>query len=181
MIGVATVAAGISGALMDRRSFLRQAAVAGSAVIAGGTAAGCSSPGPRPSEGPAPSSGKKEHDGGPPDWQALAGSLVGAVLLPGDAGYPAAGHLYNSVYTPDAAAIAQCASASDVQRCIAFARTHDVQVAAHSGGHSYGGYSSCPGLVIDVSHLQGISVGGTGAGGAATPGSERSRSGPAPS
>ena len=87
------------------------------------------------------------------------------------AGYPAAGHLYNSVYTPDAAAIAQCASASDVQRCIAFARTHDVEVAAHSGGHSYGGYSSCPGLVIDVSRLQDISIGGTGTGGVAAPGS----------
>ena len=155
---------------MDRRSFLRQAAVVGSGVVAGGTAAGCSSPGPRATEGTAPTSGEKEHDRAPPDWRALAGSLAGTVLLPGDAGYLAAGHLYNSAYTPDAAAIAQCAAVSDVQRCMAFARTHDVQVAAHSGGHSYGGYSSCPGLVIDVSHLQGISVGGTGAGGTATPG-----------
>ncbi len=156
---------------MDRRSFLRHAAVVGSGVVAGGAAAGCSSPAPHPSksEGAAASPGKKEHDGGPPDWRALAGSLVGTVLLPGDAGYPAAGHLYNSVYTPDAAAIAQCESASDVQRCIAFARTHDVQVAAHSGGHSYGGYSSCPGLVIDVSHQQGVSVGGTTTGQTAAP------------
>ena len=55
-------------------------------------------------------------------------------------------------------AIAQCESPSDVQRCIAFAREHGVEIAARSGGHSYGGYSSCPGLVIDVSQMQGISV-----------------------
>jgi hypothetical protein len=64
------------------------------------------------------------------------------------------------VYTLDAAAIARCASTSDVQRCIAFARQHDVELRAHSGGHSYGGYSSCPGLVVDVSQMQGVSAGG---------------------
>jgi FAD/FMN-containing dehydrogenase len=86
---------------------------------------------------------------------------MGTLLRPGDSGYPAAGQLYNSVYPPHAAAIAQCESVSDVQRCIAFARKHDVEMAMRSGGHSYGGYSSCPGLVIDVSPLHGISVGGT--------------------
>jgi hypothetical protein len=87
------------------------------------------------------------------------------VLLPVDAGYPAAGHLYNAVYTVDAAAIAQCASVSDVQRSLAFARHHGVELAAHSGGHSYGGYSSCPGLVIDVSQMQAVSTSGTTANG----------------
>jgi hypothetical protein len=81
------------------------------------------------------------------------------LLQPGDAAYPAAGHLYNSTYTTNAAAIAQCASVSDVQRCIRFARDHNVQLAARSGGHSYGGYSSCPGLVVDVSQLRSISTG----------------------
>ena len=46
------------------------------------------------------------------------------------------------------------------QRCLAFGREHDVEVTAHSGGHSYAGYSSCPGLVIDVSPLNAISAGG---------------------
>ncbi len=96
---------------------------------------------------------------GPSDWQTLAASLRGTLLQPGDAGYPAAGHLYNSLYTPNAAAIARCASASDVQRCIGFARTHEIELAARSGGHSYGGYSSCRGLVVDVSQMQSVSVG----------------------
>jgi FAD/FMN-containing dehydrogenase len=144
---------------MDRRSFLRGAAVAGTGVLAGGTLSGCSSSSPhRPeSESTMPSA---DHNGGPPDWQTLAASLRGTLLQPGDPGYHAAGHLYNSLYTPDAAAIAQCESTSDVQRCIAFARVHDVELAARSGGHSYGGYSSCPGLVIDVSQMQRISGGG---------------------
>ena len=36
-----------------------------------------------------------------------------------------------------------------------------MKVTAHSGGHSYAGYWSCPGLVIDVSLLNTISAGGT--------------------
>ncbi len=96
--------------------------------------------------------------GGPPDWNKLGGSLDGALLLPGDPAYLTAGHLYNALYRLDSAAIAQCASVSDVQRCIAFSRSQDVQVAVRAGGHSYGGYSSGPGLVIDVSPLHGISA-----------------------
>ena len=148
---------------MDRRSFLRGAAVAGSGLLAGSVVTACSSPGPESGEGSSDTTSTAPT--GPPDWHALAGSLSGTLLRPGDAGYPAAGHLYNAVYTVDAAAIAQCHSASDVQRCIAFARAHDVRLAAHSGGHSYGGYSSCPGLVVDVSQMQDISTGGATANG----------------
>ena len=152
---------------MDRRSFLRGAALVGSGVAAGGALAGCSSSRPRTSgaSGRSPSSTAKTGGGSvPPDWTVLARSLRGTLLEPGTSGYAAAGHLYNSVYTPNPAAIAQCSTASDVQRCIAFAREHNVEIAAHSGGHSYGGYSSCPGLVIDVSALSAISVGGAATG-----------------
>jgi FAD/FMN-containing dehydrogenase len=146
---------------MDRRSFLRGGAVVGTGLIAGGVAAGCSGPTPPTSQeggGRSPSTGPGQ---GPPDWSKLAASLVGPLLQQGDTGYAAAGHLYNSVYTQEAAAIAQCQLASDVQRCLAFAREHNVEVAARSGGHSYGGYSSCPGLVIAVANMDRVSVGGT--------------------
>ncbi len=67
--------------------------------------------------------------------------------------------LFNELLTsPQPAAIAYCANAADVQRCVAYARAHDVPLAARSGGHSYGGYSSSPGLVIDVSSLNTVSV-----------------------
>jgi hypothetical protein len=92
------------------------------------------------------------------------------LLLSTDAGYATAGHLYNSVYTQDAAAIAQCAQPSDVQRCLAFARDNNVEVVARSGGHSYGGYSTCPGLVVDVSAMDRVSVEGAAGHGLATVG-----------
>ena len=40
-----------------------------------------------------------------------------------------------------------------------------MQVAARSGGHSYAAYSSCPGLVIDLTAMDTVSVGPTGDGG----------------
>ena len=145
---------------MDRRSFLRGATVVGSGVIASGVVAGCSSPSSHSANSNGAAATSTTTGQGPPDWAKLSGSLTGTLLQPSDSGYAAAGHLYNSVYVPNAAAIAQCASAIDVQRCLAFVREHNLEVTAHSGGHSYGGYSSCPGLVIDVSPLDAISVGG---------------------
>ncbi len=142
---------------MDRRSFLRGAVLIGSGVLTAGAVGGCSSPGSSHAEGGSTTS--TGNGGGPPDWQTLATSIQGTLLRPGDSGYPVAGHLYNSLYSIDAAAIAQCQSVSDVQRCVAFARQHEVPIVAHSGGHSYGGYSSCPGLVVDVAPLQQITIG----------------------
>jgi FAD/FMN-containing dehydrogenase len=141
---------------MDRRTFLRGATVLGSGVLVGAAAAGCSTSGSH-NAGGGTSTSTTDH--GPPDWSKLAASLSGTLLLPTDSGYTAAGHLYNSVYTQQAAAIAQCQSASDIQHCLSFARDSDVQVAAHAGGHSYAAYSSCPGLVMDVTSLNDISVG----------------------
>lgn len=125
--------------------------VSGSGVIA----AGCSSGSPVSSSG-------KAHSVRPPDWEKLADALSGPLLRPGHTGYGAAAHLYNSLYSPNPAAIAQCQTASDVQRCMAFARTHNVELRARSGGHSYAAYSSCPGLVIDLSPMNGTSVSTSG-------------------
>jgi hypothetical protein len=95
----------------------------------------------------------------------LAGQLTGTVVQPGDASYGADTALYNEVYTPNPAAVALCATPSDVQRCVAFARQHGVALAARSGGHSYGGYSSCPGLVISVASMNTVSIGASTASG----------------
>ncbi len=145
---------------MDRRSFLRGAATVGSSVIAGGLAAGCADHNAARSGAGGTST---TTSGGPPTWSALAASLTGSLLLPSDSGYPAAGELYNALYTPNPAAIAECISVSDVQHCLAFAQEHNVAVTARAGGHSYGGYSTCPGLVINVSGLNAVSMGATSA------------------
>jgi FAD/FMN-containing dehydrogenase len=142
---------------MDRRSFLRAVGGLGSAALAAGAAAGCSN-GNTPPAPPA-----RSRQPAAPNWQDLADSLHGDLLRPADPGYAAAGHLYNALYTPQSAATALCQSASDVQRCIAFARRHGLELAAHSGGHSYAGYSTCSGLVIDVSRLDSVKTPGVGA------------------
>ncbi|MEU2339850.1 FAD-binding protein [Streptomyces sp. NPDC013172] len=44
--------------------------------------------------------------------------------------------------------------------CVNFARTSSVRLALRSGGHCYAGYSTGPGLVLDVSSLNAAAVGG---------------------
>jgi FAD/FMN-containing dehydrogenase len=57
-------------------------------------------------------------------------------------------------------AIARCASADDVRACIAFARRSGIAITPRSGGHSFGGWSGGPGLVVDVGSLASIDVRG---------------------
>jgi FAD/FMN-containing dehydrogenase len=154
-------------AAMDRRGFLRRAgtatAVLGTTALVGAAAACSSHPGQPHS---ATGSTTTTRSGGTsttdttagPQWSVLAGTLTGTLVVPGDATYPNSALLYNEVFSPQPAAIAYCANAVDVQRCVAYARDHGVQLAARSGGHSYGGYSSCPGLVIDVSSLNAVAL-----------------------
>jgi FAD/FMN-containing dehydrogenase len=56
------------------------------------------------------------------------------------------------------AGIAYCAIPADVSACLAFVRRFGVPIAARSGGHSYGGWSTTSGLVIDVSRMSGVTV-----------------------
>ena len=97
------------------------------------------------------------------DWAALAGHLNGRLSLPATPTYRTDLELYDPQYdNVRPAAIAFCANATDVARCIGFARDHALAVAARSGGHSYAGYSTTTGLVIDVSLMSGVtSSGGT--------------------
>ena len=79
--------------------------------------------------------------------------LTGHVVVPSDAAYASSAELFNELHPSAPAAIAYCATVTDVQRCLGYARDHGVALAARSGGHSYAGYSSCPGLMVDVSAL----------------------------
>ena len=55
-------------------------------------------------------------------------------------------------------AVVYCESAADVSRTILWARQNGVRIAGRSGGHSYAGYSTTTGVVIDVSRLSSITV-----------------------
>src|SRR5712692_4531185 len=57
------------------------------------------------------------------------------------------------------AAIARCATVTDVATCVEFARTADMVVAIRGGGHNIAGNAVCDeGLVIDLSLMKQISV-----------------------
>jgi len=141
------------GQPIDRRQLFRRVGVLAAATAPAILLGGCT----RGEQPPPPSVATTS--GGPPDWDALAASLSGSLVVPSDAAYPSAKLLFDTRFDDLApAAIAFCGSPSDVQRCVEFARRTGVQLAARSGGHSYAGYSSCPGLVVDVTPMSDVAV-----------------------
>lgn len=94
------------------------------------------------------------------DWDRLRHHLRGRLVLPSDADYSTSKQLYLVQFDDTSPrAIAYCASAADVALCLGFAQDNAVPVVARSGGHSAGGYSTTPGLVIDVSGLDSVTLG----------------------
>jgi FAD/FMN-containing dehydrogenase len=90
----------------------------------------------------------------------LSDHLQGELVLPADAGYPAAKLVFTAQFDGiNPQAIAYCGSVADVALCLGFAQDNALPFAARSGGHSAGGYSMSPGLVIDVSRLNSITLG----------------------
>ncbi|MFC1420163.1 FAD-dependent oxidoreductase [Streptacidiphilus cavernicola] len=95
----------------------------------------------------------------PADWTALAKDLDGLLIRPGDSRYSSARRLFQPRFDSLApSGVAYVAGAQDVATCLAFARKHNVPVTARSGGHSYAGWSSGSGLVLDVGRLAGVST-----------------------
>ncbi|MGH3733415.1 MAG: FAD-binding oxidoreductase [Acidimicrobiales bacterium] len=143
-----------------RREFLRHAAgggvIATAALAASLALDGCASEESKGAEQTTTTSL------GPPqsrDWAALAASLTGSLVLPSSGSYDSDRLLYNSKFTDlHPQGIAYCDGPDDVARCVDFATGHEIATSARSGGHSYAGYSSCDGLVIDVSRLSSITV-----------------------
>ena len=142
------------GRFLDRRGFLQLGAVAGAAAGAA-LLGGCGA------ESPTPTTTTSTTTLGPPvaaDWRSLASSLRGSPVLSTNPAWQLDRLLYNSKFDPRPLAIAYCSTPDDVARCLHFATSREVPFAARSGGHSYGGYSSAPGLVIDVSGMSRIAV-----------------------
>ena len=146
-----------------RAVLLSAAAVGGAGAVAAviqaarsGTPRGTGGSGP---SGPAPGGtpyGHRTHPGpSAADWTALGRDLSPAALIrPGEQGYRRARLLFDPRFDHlRQAGIAYCRSADDVSACLAFARRFAVPVAARSGGHSYAGWSSTSGLIVDVTQL----------------------------
>ncbi|SDO12492.1 FAD-binding oxidoreductase [Actinacidiphila guanduensis] len=93
-------------------------------------------------------------------WARLARHLQGRLVRPGDSSYALAAQLELGNFDhvrPQA--VAYCTSAQDVSLALRFAQDHALAPAVRSGGHSYGGYSTGGGLLVDVSGLDSVTVG----------------------
>jgi len=164
---------------MDRRRFL---GITGAGVISaisgcGGGGNGSGSPPVPPaalsnsssSNNLPPSSDTSSNSGQPSgsaasptdaDWRALAAGMQGTLVLPDNASYEQARVAFNCRYDSiRAQAVARCANADDVSEVLAFVRKYGLTVTPRCGGHSYGGYSTCAGVVIDVNMMNAIQVG----------------------
>nr|BFD87887.1 FAD-binding oxidoreductase [Streptomyces sp. Xyl84] len=94
-------------------------------------------------------------------WSRLDRHLTGDLVLPSDARYATARQLDLMQFDTIAPqAVAYCADARDAALCLAFAQQNGLAPAVRSGGHSAAGYSTGTGLVVDVSRLDSVRVGG---------------------
>jgi len=93
------------------------------------------------------------------DWSDLSRALRGTLVRPNSQAYPTARQLFNPRFdNVFPAAIAYCASPADVAACLAFARRFRLPLAPRSGGHSYAGYSTTTGLVLDMTPMSSVVV-----------------------
>ncbi len=155
-----------------RRAVLLSAAAAGGAGAVAAVIQATRSGTPQPAAGSGPSGsapggaqhGHRAHPGpSAADWTALRRDLSPAMLIrPGEQGYRRARLLFDPRFDHlRPAGIAYCRSAADVSACLAFARRFAVPVAARSGGHSYAGWSSTSGLIVDVTQLASFQADGS--------------------
>jgi FAD/FMN-containing dehydrogenase len=151
---------------VKRRAFLGAAAGGVAAIAVGPAVAEAAVPSPRSPITTAArrSIGIGARSAGPTaaDWAALAHDLKGTLVRPGDRSYTVDSYLFDPRFDGiHPAGIAYVDNAPDIATCLAFVRKFGVKFAARSGGHSYAGYSSSTGLIIDVENLRGVQVSGT--------------------
>lgn len=94
-----------------------------------------------------------------PDLTDLRRALRGDLVLPDDPGYDAARLVANSRF--DGArpvAVAEVADGEDVRAVVDFARDRGLRPIPRGGGHSFAGYSTGDGLVVDLGRLDTVEV-----------------------
>jgi FAD/FMN-containing dehydrogenase len=89
----------------------------------------------------------------------LRSRLNGTLMLPGDSGYGPASAPANGRYLDiRPAAVARCADEADVVTCVDWCTENGVAPVGRGGGHSYAGYSTTTGLLIDIRRLNSVHV-----------------------
>lgn len=93
-------------------------------------------------------------------WASLEQALTGDLMLPGETGYEGARKLasaqFDSIYPQ---AVAYCETEQDVSTCLRFAQDNGIHLAVRSGGHSYGGWSTTEGLVLNLTRMKHVVAG----------------------
>lgn len=93
------------------------------------------------------------------NWSGLQGSFQGSIALPGSDEYERVRKPFIARFDDmKPAAVALCATDEDATAALGFARRHGIEFAVRSGGHCFAGFSSSPGLVIDVSPMSAVEV-----------------------
>jgi FAD/FMN-containing dehydrogenase len=91
--------------------------------------------------------------------EALAATLRGPLIQPGDPGYDAARTVWNARIDRRPALIVRCAGAADVIAGVTFAREHGLLLAIKGGGHNIAGTAVCDdGLLLDLSSMTSIRI-----------------------
>jgi FAD/FMN-containing dehydrogenase len=91
----------------------------------------------------------------------LARLVSGPVIVPGSSGYGPARLVYNERFDGvRPLAIVRVQDVRDVQAVVRWAQRTGVAIAPRSGGHSYAGWSTGTGVVVDLGRLRGIRVDG---------------------
>ncbi|MBA0051246.1 FAD-binding oxidoreductase [Streptomyces sp. AJS327] len=129
--------------MMNRRSLL--AAGVGLSATAGVSVIGAR-PRPKP--------------GSTVPWDHLASKLTGDLVTPGHDDYDRARQLASAMFDSiHPQAVVQAETARDVRTAMLFAQDNGVHTAVRSGGHSYGGWSTSEGMVINLTRLNRVRPG----------------------
>jgi len=90
--------------------------------------------------------------------------VSGPVLAPGSSAYETARLVYNERFDGvRPLAVVRPSNAADVQQLVRWSQKTGVAIVPRSGGHSYAGYSTGSGVVVDLSGFRGVRVEGRSA------------------
>ena len=89
-----------------------------------------------------------------PDWDSLQAAIAGDVILPGSPSYERVRKPFIARFDePRPRAVVLCQEPDDAAETISLARRYGLNTATRCGGHSFAGYSSTGGVVIDVTPM----------------------------
>lgn len=91
-------------------------------------------------------------------YASLRRQFKGDLLRPEDSGYQDARMVWNRMVARSPRLIARCAGSGDVQNAVRSASAAGIPTAVRCGGHSLAGFSTCDGLVIDLSKMRQVTV-----------------------